>query len=102
MIDFQTFNRIGDSKKMEIWQNLHSILSARRGDVQDHAVLLCSLLLGFHLDAYVTLGTDKDNSPHIWVTTIGAKGELLDNNRRRIFLGILDGDAIFTTRPTSF
>ena len=34
-----------------------AFISRRRGDVEPHAYLLCSLLLGFGLDAYVVLGT---------------------------------------------
>jgi centrosomal protein CEP76 len=49
-------------------------MSVEKGDIQDHCILLCSLLLGFHLDAYVTLGTDSTNSAHMWVTTIDARG----------------------------
>jgi centrosomal protein CEP76 len=62
---------------MEIWQQLHTFLVSKKGDIQDHCVLLCNLLigikliiLGFHLDAYVTMGTDSNNRSHIWVTTI--------------------------------
>jgi len=34
-----------------------------------HALLLCSLLLGFGLDAYVVIGASSDG-PHLWVLTI--------------------------------
>lgn len=40
-----------------------------RGDIEMHAVLLCSLLLGFGLDAYVVIGASSDG-PHLWVLTI--------------------------------
>jgi len=39
--------------------------------VENHATLLCSLLLGFGLNAYVCLGTKAKSSPHAWVVTIG-------------------------------
>jgi len=39
--------------------------------VENHAALLCSLLLGFGLNAYVCLGTKAKSSPHAWVVTIG-------------------------------
>jgi centrosomal protein CEP76 len=45
-------------------------LSAGKGDLQDHAILLCSLFLGLSLEAYVTLGMTKDNSLGVWVTTL--------------------------------
>lgn len=38
------------------------------GDSEDHAVLLCNLLLGFGLDAYVAVGTNSEGS-HAWVLT---------------------------------
>ena len=45
------------------------------GDVADHATLLCSLLLGFNLDAYVVVGTAIDAAGqemyYCWVITLG-------------------------------
>jgi len=35
-------------------------------DHEDHAVLLCNLLLGFGLDTYVCVGTNGEGS-HAWV-----------------------------------
>ena len=42
--------------------------------MEDHAVLLCSLLLGFGLDAYVVIGTKSKAQAHTWVMTLGAEG----------------------------
>lgn len=47
--------------------------------MEDHATLLCSLLLGFGLDAYVVLGTVRDKgsdapTPHAWVMTRTSEG----------------------------
>ena len=43
------------------------------GDCEDHATLLCSLLLGYGMDAYVAIGTRLDkkgvDSDHVWVLT---------------------------------
>lgn len=39
------------------WHSAHSTLLKMQGDVEDHALLLCSLLLGWGLDAYVVYGT---------------------------------------------
>jgi centrosomal protein CEP76 len=36
--------------------------------VHEHAALLCSLLLGFGLDAYVCVGLSAEG-PHYWVMT---------------------------------
>lgn len=38
------------------WNSPHAFLAAGRGDASDHALLLCSLLLGFGLDAFVCIG----------------------------------------------
>ena len=43
--------------RVETWRSTHAILSRRQGDVEDHALLLCSMLLGWGLDAWVALGT---------------------------------------------
>lgn len=40
----------------------------KKGDVEDHVVLLCNLLLGFGLDAYIAAGV-AINGPHLWVLT---------------------------------
>ena len=46
------------------------------GDSEDHAVLLCNLLLGFGLEAFVAVGTNSEGS-HAWVITrkAGAAGK---------------------------
>ncbi|KAK6092414.1 hypothetical protein BDEG_27220 [Batrachochytrium dendrobatidis JEL423] len=62
--------------KMEIWQQLHTVLTAGHGDVHDHALLLCNLFLGFSLDAYVVLGTDRNNLAYVWVATISSVGNV--------------------------
>ena len=45
-------------------------------DCEDHAVLLCSLLLGFGLDAYVCVGTKVRDAVHTWVCTIASDGRV--------------------------
>lgn len=45
-------------------------------DCEDHAVLLCSLLLGFGLNAYVCVGTKAKGAAHTWVMTISPEGEV--------------------------
>lgn len=47
-----------------------------QGDCEDHATLLCSLLLGFGLDAYVCVGTNAKGVPHAWVLTRGCDGTI--------------------------
>lgn len=43
-------------------------------DCEDHALLLCSLLIGFGLNAYVCVGTKAKGAMHTWVVTIGPDG----------------------------
>ena len=53
-------------EKVEIWQSVHTFLALGSGDVENHSLLLCNLLLGFGLDAYIAVGMSI-NGPHIWV-----------------------------------
>ncbi|XP_032875313.1 centrosomal protein of 76 kDa isoform X3 [Amblyraja radiata] len=48
-----------------------------QGDCEDHATLLCSLLLGFGLDAYVCVGTKARRVPHTWVMAHGTSGDVV-------------------------
>jgi centrosomal protein CEP76 len=73
-------------KREETWHSPNAMLSRGMGHAEDHAILLCSLLLGFGLDAYVCLGTasaqevgagsaTSEPVPHAWVCTFsGAHG----------------------------
>lgn len=40
-------------------------------------MLLCSLLLGFGLDAYVCVGTKSKGAVHAWVVTISVEGTIV-------------------------
>ena len=56
----------------EMWKDPQYSLFSRKGSPQDHAVLLCSMLLGMGRDAYVVKGTiqvGKDLVEHVWVMT---------------------------------
>ncbi|CEO94544.1 hypothetical protein PBRA_000329, partial [Plasmodiophora brassicae] len=59
-------------ERTNVWNSLHVFLSRGYGDVEDHCALLCSLLLGFGLDAYVVCGK-KHDGPHTWVMTRESK-----------------------------
>ncbi|XP_067934415.1 centrosomal protein of 76 kDa-like isoform X2 [Watersipora subatra] len=78
---------VGSGERTEQWCSLHSLLAANRGDVENHACLLASILLGYGLNAYVCLGTKNKSSPHAWVVTIGPEDgavtfwESLSSNR---------------------
>ncbi|PHJ25782.1 c2 domain-containing [Cystoisospora suis] len=57
------------------WQVPSTILVTRKGGVNDHAVLLCSCLLGLDYDAYVCKGTiNEGRDEHVWVMTRHAGG----------------------------
>uniref|UniRef100_A0A7S2S781 CEP76 C2 domain-containing protein n=1 Tax=Mucochytrium quahogii TaxID=96639 RepID=A0A7S2S781_9STRA len=81
--------------RLEIWHTVHSILCRRQGDVEDHALLLCSFLLGFGLDAYVCIGLiDDDENPggekeHVWVVSLSGKA-----NRQVLFWESLTGQTL--------
>ena len=53
---------------------MHAYFCFPLQDSEDHAVLLCSLLLGFGLDAYVCVGTKNRGAAHAWVLTLGNEG----------------------------
>lgn len=55
-------------ERSQVWHRTHTFLCKRFGDVEDHCLLLCSLLLGFGLDAYVCIGR-KRSGVHMWVMT---------------------------------
>lgn len=59
----------------ETWKSALGTLATRSGDIEDHALLLCSLLLGWNMHAYVALGTMQAAShqkPYCWVITLDA------------------------------
>ena len=58
---------IGTGVKVDQWQSLHAFLCLKKGDHEDHSNLLCSLLLGFGLDAYVCIGLKSNNAFCSWV-----------------------------------
>ncbi|KAM6910782.1 centrosomal protein of 76 kDa [Xenentodon cancila] len=66
----------GGTGKQEQWCTLMAFLCRGKGDCEDHATLLCSLLLGFGLDAYVCVGTKSKGVPHTWVLTRGTDGSI--------------------------
>ena len=60
------------------YANIHAarptlVLELKRGDIRDHAMLLCCMLLGYGFDAYVCLGKVRvpggKEREHAWVMT---------------------------------
>ena len=45
-------------------------------DCEDHSLLLCSLLLGFGLNAFVCVGCKKGGVAHTWVMTVAPDGSV--------------------------
>lgn len=60
----------GSSAAGAVWASPFAFLSQKHGEACNHATLLCSLLLGFGLDAYCVVGTEgSDAASHMWVMT---------------------------------
>jgi len=83
LIPYRRNENPGGDKK-EVWNSFNTFLSLGYGDCENHAALLCSLLLGFGMDAYVAIGFSSDG-PHTWVVT------------RMTTKGVGDRDIIRTT-----
>ncbi|XP_062896943.1 centrosomal protein of 76 kDa isoform X1 [Mobula hypostoma] len=77
VLGYERATTVGGGSKQEQWCTLLSFLCKGKGDCEDHATLLCSLLLGFGLDAYVCVGTKARRVPHTWVITCGTNGDVV-------------------------
>ncbi|XP_040520774.1 centrosomal protein of 76 kDa isoform X2 [Gallus gallus] len=66
----------GGGGKQEQWCTLLAFICRNKGDCEDHANLLCSLLLGYGLEAFVCVGTKAKGVPHTWVMTCGTDGTI--------------------------
>uniref|UniRef100_UPI00358E81E0 centrosomal protein of 76 kDa isoform X2 n=1 Tax=Myxine glutinosa TaxID=7769 RepID=UPI00358E81E0 len=58
----------------ERWASRLAFLARAKGEVQEHAALLCNLLLGFGLDAYMCLGSKHGGDFYAWVMTRSHSG----------------------------
>ncbi|XP_013388058.1 centrosomal protein of 76 kDa [Lingula anatina] len=74
LIGYEKVPVLGGGERAEQWANMHTFLCRNKGDSEDHAVLLCSLLMGFGLDSYVCVGTKSKGAAHAWVVTINTDG----------------------------
>lgn len=77
---------MGSGPTASPWLSTMALLCQHQGDIHDHATLLCSLLLGWGMNAFVALGTrcppsgsssvdpsgvsERAGQPHCWVVTI--------------------------------
>lgn len=57
-------------------KRFHSLLAAGKGSIIDHCHLLCSLLLGFGMNAYVCTGYSTKGE-HSWVMTFFKKENIV-------------------------
>ncbi|XP_076826119.1 centrosomal protein of 76 kDa-like [Clavelina lepadiformis] len=69
VLAFENPSNIGTGCKADQWQTLHAFLCSLKGQQEDHSNLLCSILLGFGLDAYVCVGTKGTSINYTWVAT---------------------------------
>lgn len=76
VIGYERAPVVGGGGKHEQWCTLLAFLCRNKGDCEDHSNLLCSLLLGFGLDAFVCVGTKAKGVPHTWVMTCGTDGTI--------------------------
>lgn len=74
LMHHEKIQSLGGGHKTEQWTTTHGFLCRNRGDCEDHALLLCSLLLGYGLDAYVCVGTKSKGAVHAWVMTVTVDG----------------------------
>ncbi|GBG32242.1 Centrosomal protein of 76 kDa [Hondaea fermentalgiana] len=93
LIPYTREEMVGGSR-LEVWHVAHTFLSKGRGDCEDHAVLLCNLLLGFGLNAFVCMGTVQDSPEeperdHVWCMTLSGK-----DNRTCTFWESLTGHRV--------
>ncbi|XP_071495438.1 centrosomal protein of 76 kDa-like [Diadema antillarum] len=74
VVGYERVSVVGGGQPKEIWSSVHAFVCKNKGDCEDHAVLLCSLLLGFGLNAFICVGTKGRGQAHSWVMTSGADG----------------------------
>lgn len=60
-------------------QSPFSMLCSLKGDVEDHCFLLCNLLLGWGLQAYIALGSLQSTEPSPFASTIPGSGSNSSN-----------------------
>ncbi|GMH37161.1 hypothetical protein BSKO_05034 [Bryopsis sp. KO-2023] len=70
------FNDRISSSNNRCWLRLHSLLALKSATEEERALLLCSILLGFGLDAWVCWGVGL-NGEQSWVLTIDGESQSL-------------------------
>ncbi|KAJ3103724.1 Centrosomal protein of 76 kDa [Phlyctochytrium planicorne] len=77
LIGVEKKHGIGNTEA-DVWFNLQTIMNVNKLPAHCHAILLTSLLLGFSLNAYLTLGSSKTVEAAAWVTTISNQGSQVE------------------------
>ena len=58
LIEYERLQTLGATAgRSEVWADLHTVLASRKGDVEEHSLLLCSLLLGLKFEAFCAIGS---------------------------------------------
>ena len=71
LIEYERLQTLGGTAgRSEVWSDMHTVLASRKGDVEEHALLLCSLLLGFRFDCFCAIGSTQSGDPHMWVVSV--------------------------------
>ena len=71
LIEYERLQTLGvTAGRSEVWSDMHTVLSSRKGDVEEHALLLCSLLLGFRFNCFCAIGSTQSGDPHMWVVSV--------------------------------
>lgn len=94
LIPFQRLDDF-DTDWVEIWHSIQAFLAWGCGDVEDHAVLLCNLLQGFGLKAFVCVGTNSEGA-HAWVMTVDTQS---DSSSQVMFWESLTGQKLSLADP---
>ena len=75
--DTDTFKK---ETRKDVWQAPPFFLEMRKGDYEDHSLLMCNLFLGLGEDAYVCVGRPKGailgEKRHVWVLTRHGDGSV--------------------------
>jgi hypothetical protein len=61
----------------DVWTSPAFFLQTRKGDSEEHALVLCNMFLGMGLDAYVCVGVTRCGMQHTWVMTREADGAVV-------------------------
>eukprot|EP00003_Mantamonas_plastica_P031884 TRINITY_DN844_c1_g1_i4.p1 TRINITY_DN844_c1_g1~~TRINITY_DN844_c1_g1_i4.p1 ORF type:complete len:959 (+),score=365.48 TRINITY_DN844_c1_g1_i4:2563-5439(+) len=61
----------------DVWCSTNYFLDMKKGDAEEHAMLLCNIFLGMKLDAYCVNGKTKNGEDHTWVMTREADGSVI-------------------------